>query len=215
MATRAESHVTKDHDEIRRWAEAREAQPACVRGTGGRGDIGMLRLDFPGFSGEESLEHISWDEWFDKFDERGLALLYQERTAGGAQSNFNKLVSSETANAAERGVKTRKSSRGSTTRGSAKRTAAHRGGSAKRSAASRGTARGTSRSSSSRGASKRTGSSRTAPHRDGRTAKPASTSRNTSRKAAAKKTTGRASSTRKVAAKKSTAGRKTTRTRAR
>ena len=58
----------------------------------------MIRLDFPGFSGEESLQEISWDEFFDKFDEQNLALLYQEQTAGGDQSNFNKLVSRTTAN---------------------------------------------------------------------------------------------------------------------
>lgn len=61
----------------------------------------MIRLDFPGFSGEKSLEHIGWDEWFEKFDEHNLALLYQETTAGGERSNFNKLVSRETAEGAE------------------------------------------------------------------------------------------------------------------
>lgn len=89
-----------DHDEIRRWAEERGAQPASVRGTGRRrGDIGMIRLDFPGFSGEKSLEHISWDEWFKAFDENNLALMVQEQTAGGRKSNFNKIVSRETVEA--------------------------------------------------------------------------------------------------------------------
>lgn len=95
--TKAQSHTTTDHNEIKRWAEARGASPACVKGTGGKNDVGMLRLDFPGYSGEDSLQHISWDDWFEKFDERGLALLYQEETAGGAESNFNKIVSRETA----------------------------------------------------------------------------------------------------------------------
>lgn len=97
MASNAESKTTTDHDEIRNWAEKRGGQPACVKGTGGEGDVGLLRIDFPGYSGEDSLQHISWDEFFGKFDERGLALLYQETTAGGAESNFNKLVSRETA----------------------------------------------------------------------------------------------------------------------
>ena len=52
----------------------------------------MIRLDFPGYSGADSLEEISWDEWFEKFDENGLALIYQEKTAEGQTSNFNKLV---------------------------------------------------------------------------------------------------------------------------
>ena len=68
-----------------------------MRGTGGKGDTGLLRIDFPGYSGEDSLEEISWDEFFEKFDDQGLALLYQETTKGGQRSNFNKLVSRETA----------------------------------------------------------------------------------------------------------------------
>src|SRR5438093_8323369 len=87
------TNLTTDHDIIRRWAEAHGARPASVRGTGGPGDIGVLRLDFPGYTGAETLEHISWDEWFEKFDERDLALLYQDTTAAAEPSNFNKLVS--------------------------------------------------------------------------------------------------------------------------
>ena len=107
MASNAESKISTDHEEIRAWAEARGGQPACVKGTGKEGDVGLLRLDFPGYSGGDSLEHISWEAFFEKFDERGLALLHQEQTAGGAQSNFNKLVSRETAAAADKTAKKR------------------------------------------------------------------------------------------------------------
>ncbi len=86
------AHPLTDHDEIRQWAEERGGTPACVRGTGNRGDIGVLRLDFPGYSGEETLQPISWDDWFEKFDERKLALIVQDRTGGGQKSNFNKLI---------------------------------------------------------------------------------------------------------------------------
>lgn len=81
---------TIDHDEIRRFAEERDARPAVVRGT----DI--IRLDFPGFSGEESLEEIDWDDWFERFDDSNLALIYQEKLRSGQRSNFNKLVGRET-----------------------------------------------------------------------------------------------------------------------
>lgn len=87
--------TTTDHDEIRQWAEARGAHPACVRGTGKKGDTGMIRLDFPGFSGGDSLEEISWDEFFEQFEANNLALVYQDKTASGETSNFNKLVSRE------------------------------------------------------------------------------------------------------------------------
>lgn len=90
-------NVSTDHDFIRQWAEERDAHPACVRGTGGKSDKGIIRLDFPGYTGADKLEEISWDEWFGKFDEQGLALVYQETTSGGQKSNFNKLISRQTA----------------------------------------------------------------------------------------------------------------------
>ncbi len=101
------AHPLTDHEEIRQWAEERGGQPACVRGTGGKEDTGMIRLDFPGFSGEESLEHIGWDDWFEKFDQNNLALLVQDTTGSGQKSNFNKLVSRETAEGRSRRPKTR------------------------------------------------------------------------------------------------------------
>lgn len=91
------SKTTQDHDEIRRWAEERGGKPAHVKSTESKEDVGILRIDFPGFSGEGSLEEISWEQWFEKFDDRNLALIYQETTAEGERSNFNKIVSAETA----------------------------------------------------------------------------------------------------------------------
>lgn len=62
-----------------------------MRGTGD-GEPGVLRIDFPGGTGDEELEHISWDEWFEKFDRENLAFLYQEQKASGEDSTFFKLV---------------------------------------------------------------------------------------------------------------------------
>src|SRR4051812_34855348 len=91
-ASSKSSTTTTDHDEIRQWAESRGAKPACVKGTGGKRDTGMIRLDFPGYSGGDSLQKISWKDFFEKFDDQKLALVYQAQTADGEQSNFNKLV---------------------------------------------------------------------------------------------------------------------------
>lgn len=89
----SKSHVMTDHDQIRKWVESRGGRPACVKGTGGGGDVGMLRIDFPDYTGEESLRKISWDKWFDKFDKENLALLYQDTTDGTTPSRFNKIIS--------------------------------------------------------------------------------------------------------------------------
>ncbi len=96
MAT-SQSTTTTDHDEIRRWAEERDGRPASVKGTGDDDDPGILRIDFPGGAGEDSLEPMAWDEWFAKFDENGLAAILQERKADGEPSTFIKLVSRDSA----------------------------------------------------------------------------------------------------------------------
>jgi hypothetical protein len=96
----AQAKVTTDHDLIRRWTEQRGGHPAAVRATErGKDDVGIIRTAFPGApnADDESLETIGWDEFFEKFDEADLALLYQEETAEGEKSNFNTLVSRETA----------------------------------------------------------------------------------------------------------------------
>jgi hypothetical protein len=91
----AESRTTTDHEEIRRWVEEHGGKPARVRGTGSDGDPGVLRIDFPQGAGEDQLEHISWEEWFDAFEKNRLTLLYQEQKASGEDSTFAKLVQRE------------------------------------------------------------------------------------------------------------------------
>ena len=86
------SRTLTDHEEIRRWAEERSAKPAAVKSTSSEDDVGIIRLDFPGYSGEGSLREISWEEFFEKFEESQLALVIQDTTSEGEQSNFNKLV---------------------------------------------------------------------------------------------------------------------------
>jgi hypothetical protein len=100
----AQAKVTTNHDEIRKWAEARGGRPAAVRSTQSQG-TGIIRIEFPGAPNaqDDNLEEISWEEFFEKFDDSDLALLYQEETASGQRSNFNKLVGRETAEAREHG----------------------------------------------------------------------------------------------------------------
>jgi hypothetical protein len=90
----ASAKRTRDHDEIRQWVEDRGGHPSVVKRTSrGKGsEAGVLRIDFPGFSGAGSLQEVSWDEWFQVFDDRNLEFLYQEKTANGKPSRFNKLV---------------------------------------------------------------------------------------------------------------------------
>jgi hypothetical protein len=94
----AEANVTTDHETIRRWAEARGAHPATVKATKRKDEPGVLRFDFEPQQ-EEGLEPISWDEFFDKFDDEKLAFLYQDKTDDGSVSRFHKFVNRSTAKA--------------------------------------------------------------------------------------------------------------------
>lgn len=88
-----ESRTTTDHQAIRRWVEQRGGRPASVKGTeAGGGDAGILRIDFPGHGDDDTLEALDWDSFFDKFEESGLAFLYQDTTKDGDTSRFFKFV---------------------------------------------------------------------------------------------------------------------------
>jgi hypothetical protein len=196
--TSASARPLTDHEEIRRWAEERGATPACVRGTGDSNDTGMIRLDFPGYSGAGSLEEISWDDWFEKFDESNLALIVQDETASGDTSNFNKLVSRDTA---ETGRSSRRNSRSTgTPRGSHRSTQARSNNKASHTSKARSAGRASSaqRSSaqgrSAAGSKQRTSSKTSAnSRRSGRTSNQSSRSQNQNQNK--KKSASRASST--------------------
>jgi hypothetical protein len=176
----AQTRVLTDPEEIRMWAEERSAKPTCVKRTGGSDDVGIIRLDFPGYRGENSLQEIDWDDWFEKFADSNLALLVQDTTAGGQQSNFNKLVSREMDQRDEGSRSSRSEGRSSSSRRSnrsSSRSSASRSGSrtgrkqrtSARQASSRnratsgstGSSRRSTRSQSSGSAKRRAGSGKT------------------------------------------------------
>jgi hypothetical protein len=90
------SNTTTDLKEIRKWAEKRGGKPTKVKGAGNdKEGEGLLRLDFPGYSGGDSLEEISWEEWYKIFQDKELAFLYQDKTSEGKESRFFKLIKNE------------------------------------------------------------------------------------------------------------------------
>ena len=87
----SEANVTTDHNKIQNWTEERDGYPARVKGTDGKAG-GIIRIDYEGYSGEDTLERITWDEWFDAFEKNKLAFLYQDSVKGGGKSRFSKLI---------------------------------------------------------------------------------------------------------------------------
>ena len=101
-ASNHESHTTTDHDTIREWAEARDGYPATVADTETKGgDPGVLRIDFEDPSEkqpntpDQGLHRITWEDFFEKFDEADVQFLYQEQTSDGGTSRFCKFISKD------------------------------------------------------------------------------------------------------------------------
>src|SRR4051812_42795572 len=118
----SEGPVTTDHEKIRKWVGKRGGHAATVKGREEGDEAGILRIDFDsklaqqsrlhqladshtrqggviGDDGQvllalkdERLDWISWDEFFKKFDEAGLAFVYQDKTADGKTSRFQKFI---------------------------------------------------------------------------------------------------------------------------
>lgn len=88
----SDSKQTTDHDTIKSWVEERDGHPATVSSTKDGDEPGMVRIEFPK-GDSDSLEKISWEDFFEKFEESKLAFLYQEETSDGETSRFCKLVS--------------------------------------------------------------------------------------------------------------------------
>jgi hypothetical protein len=88
----SEAKTTTNHEQIKRWVEERGGHPARVEGTAVEGSSGVLLIDYPGYSGTQAFETISWDEFFQGFEENKLAFLYHDETKADDQRRFSKLV---------------------------------------------------------------------------------------------------------------------------
>ena len=162
----ATAQPATDHDQIREWVEARGGHPARVKETGSGRDPGILRIDFPGFSGEDTLEEIGWDEFFDWFDRDGLALLLSEEEG----NRFNKLVS-----------RTAGSSKKSSKKASSSKKATKKASSSKKASTTRKTSKKASTSKKAT-ASRKATTSRKTTKKAGTSSKKATSSKKTTKK---------------------------------
>jgi Rho termination factor, N-terminal domain len=79
--------TTSDHDEIRAWADARNATPATEEGTWTGTQFAVLRLRFPQ-SRPENLQPIDWPTWFQAFDTLRLRFTYLVPADGSTSDDF-------------------------------------------------------------------------------------------------------------------------------
>ena len=86
------AEMTTNHETIRKWAEKKGGKPAAVARTHQGGDVGIVRIMFPDApqSEHQALTEISWEEFFREFEQRKLALIYEE------DSLFSKIIGRDT-----------------------------------------------------------------------------------------------------------------------
>ena len=86
------AEMTTNHETIRKWAEKKGGKPAAVARTHQGGDVGIVRIMFPDApqSEHQALTEISWEEFFKEFEQRKLALIYEE------DSLFSKIIGRDT-----------------------------------------------------------------------------------------------------------------------
>jgi alkylation response protein AidB-like acyl-CoA dehydrogenase len=79
---------TDDQQEIRRWAEELGGRPERIDDPEAQSDAVGIRISFPGafdktFMPINETQRISWDEFFRRFEEMGLSMLYDPDATGG------------------------------------------------------------------------------------------------------------------------------------
>lgn len=83
------SKQTLDHQKIKKWVEERDGVPTIIKGTESGHGEGLLRVHFPNAGNDDHFKKISWDDFFEKFEEKELVFVYQDEK----DSTFHKMVS--------------------------------------------------------------------------------------------------------------------------
>ena len=83
----ADTRATADHDEIRAWADERDAVPATEERGGEATRPIVLRFRFP-LSPAANLEQIDWPTWFRTFDHLRLRFIYVVPSDGSRSNSF-------------------------------------------------------------------------------------------------------------------------------
>lgn len=80
--------TTTDHKEIRKWIETHNGVPTVIENTEEGKGAGLLRVHFPEASDDGQFKKIGWDKFFETFDEKKLAFIYQD----DKESTFHKFI---------------------------------------------------------------------------------------------------------------------------
>ncbi len=84
----AQGRVTTDRNVIRKWAKARHGLPAIIKKVTGAGIEMALSIIFPDSQSDEIARRITWEEFFEQFDNQHLVFVYEDRDQNHKQSRY-------------------------------------------------------------------------------------------------------------------------------
>lgn len=83
--------VTYDHKLIQDWVESRKGKPAKMKDEEIEEPVDELKVKFPN-ERTRNITLISWEEFFNEFDQEHLAFQFREKTPEGDESKFYKVI---------------------------------------------------------------------------------------------------------------------------
>ena len=88
-----QTKITTDHSVIRKWFEERGGIPVARVGKSPPvEDAGVLQVYFDNASIPDNVQRISWEDFFTRFDQANLALLFED---GDGKNRFFKFISQD------------------------------------------------------------------------------------------------------------------------
>jgi len=82
---------TIDNDEIRAWIEEHGGVPATIKGMSEDEEDGVESADMLHISfdpNDPNMEEMDWEEFFERFENENLALVYDENASGDEANDF-------------------------------------------------------------------------------------------------------------------------------
>jgi hypothetical protein len=74
----AQGKVTTDRKVIEKWIKSRNGWPAIKRQITSNGVEVILSIVFPDSEAVDIIRMLSWDEFFEKFNQQKLVFVYEE-----------------------------------------------------------------------------------------------------------------------------------------
>lgn len=88
------SKITSNRDKIKSWVEKRGGKPAILcEEQPLTENHGVLRILFPGDDIKENVKVVTWDQFFERFDQSHLGFMYDEEQSENLHNSFFKFVS--------------------------------------------------------------------------------------------------------------------------